>query len=690
MHSKSVLSAPDLADRISAHRAAIIAGWYANQFSADIFAKFPNAFAQKASETDVKNRHLRPLVDLLIEFNRTGDSVYRELYLAERRRYSPHREGNERLTSFFRTVLPIDEEVVGNLLGTTARAWLHDIHEPLVTPSQNKPITVLTIGDCLLGQIQSFLISLGLKNGIALDFRYFYFSALLGVTMRDEGIVQSIHDGVDLIAISYLSYEGIPLYRSLLETADSGHDDKTDELISGITSFIRNHLQQLRELTDAPILLHNACGLPLTPWRSRIPMLPAMSYRRRLALAKVNKAITGIAEHLDNCILIDETTVVERHGIRQCGRNVLPRWIGRNADMHPTNFARYLADSYYAVIRDWAMLRRTKLLLVDFDNTLWAGVMADGPVIHHSHRQRLLKKLSEAGILLAAVSKNDAANVRWEEMALSQDDFVSIKINWNLKAQSILEIASELNLGCDSFVLLDDNPAERELVRQEIPDVVAMDSLLPETWGALERLFSMPNTRQTEEARRRTQMYKEQVRRDEAMSLTSDYPTLMAALALCASIGKVRAGDLDRLTELVQRTNQFNTTTIRYTRGELEAMIRSERHDILVGELADKFGGLGIVCAVVVRKDDCEVVIDSFVMSCRAMGFGMEQLMLHYVVKAYTGCHFVGKFVPSMRNEPASTLYRSAGFVERCPGEWLLSLDSSVPAPPWIALDERR
>jgi FkbH-like protein len=228
-----------------------------------------------------------------------------------------------------------------------------------------------------------------------------------------------------------------------------------------------------------------------------------------------------------------------------------------------------------------------------------------------------------------------------------------------------------------------------ELVRTELPEVVCCDSTLPGTWSALERLFSMPNTRQTDEARRRTQMYREQARRDEAVRRTSDYPALMARLSLEASIGPARPSDLDRLVELVQRTNQFNTTSIRYSRGELASMLGSEGCEVMVGELSDKFGHLGVVCLAVVKREDAEATLLNFVMSCRAMGFGMEQLMLSQVVERCAGVPLVGKFVPTARNEPASTLYKAAGFAERAPGEWILPAGTTVDVPRWISVRAR-
>jgi FkbH-like protein len=672
------------------NREAIAREWLRGQFREDLMRRYPNRFAAEAPAEAVVKGHLLPLVGLLAEYARTGNSLYRDLYREELLRYAPHRSGLAVLADYFREVLPAHEEAaVSGFSGDDALAWLKEVHEPLVSPIVGDVVRVITVGDCLVAQIQSFLKAAARNAGLNLDVRYYYFSAKLGVGLMDEGIKSAIRGGVDLLALSYLSYEGIPLYRAYLEASDTRDESRSRELMQGITDYIEDHLREIRELTDATILLHNASGLPLTRTRRLVPFLPGLSGGRRLALQLLNAAIGEIAARTENCILIDEVAVAERHGLRHCASTVLPRWIRRGADLHTEHVCRYLADAYFESIRRWSMLRKTKLLLVDFDNTLWSGVMAEGPVAHFVERQTLLKSLSQQGVLLAAVSKNDPRNLRWSEMALAESDFVALKIGWGLKVDSIKELASELNLGQDSFALIDDNPAELELVRTTLPGVICLDATKDESWATLEQLFAMPNTRQTDEARRRTEMYREQANRDRELRSDSDYPTLMAKLGLNVQIGPARKGDLGRLTELVQRTNQFNTTTRRYSKGELEEMLRSDGCSVTVAELSDKFGDLGIVAAAVVRRGGDEAVIENFVMSCRAMGFGMEQLLLSRIVEASAGLSVTGMFSPTARNEPASGLYRDSGFTEREPGEWALPSGKGLEAPPWISVAER-
>ena len=327
---------------------------------------------------------------------------------------------------------------------------------------------------------------------------------------------------------------------------------------------------------------------------------------------------------------------------------------------------------------------------MDFDNTLWDGVMADGPVRHQTERQRLLKRLKDSGILLVAVSKNDPANVRWEEMALTPDDFVLQKIGWGLKVESVSQAAQELDLGLDSFALIDDNPVEREFVRSQLPAVHTLDGSDPVAWHWIERMFQFPNTRDTEEGKARTQMYREQAKRREALSGGFNYGEMMRSLGLRVRFGPAERSDLNRVTELVLRTNQFNTTTRRHDRTRLQEYLESPDYGVYVVALEDRFGELGLVSVAIVERGE-ERLFDSFIMSCRAMGFGLEQLMLALVLRAEGRDRpFVGLFLQTDRNMPAMDLFRDGGFVQRSESEWVLPPTAPPPSlPDWFAVLDR-
>jgi len=684
------------ASSIQVRKAEIAKKWFETNFAPDLLRRYPNEYAENVDRNQVENGYLCPLIDLIAEYHRSGDTVYRDLYLVERRRFAPHLEGPETLSRYFSEVIPADEEVLVTGLDaeddSAIRAWLGELHVPLVEWTGETPLRIAMIGDCLLSEIQIFLFAQCRNAGVHLDTRYYYFSARMGKDLSADNVLELLRTTtVDLIALSFLSYEGIPFYRSLLYEASRLSSDEIERRITAIVGIMRRYLETLRETTEAPFLLHKASGLPLSSIRRRLPFLPPLHRAQVRVLSALNESIAELAQHTSNCFVIDEADVAREHGLRNCAKSLVPPRMERNADFHPSQFGRHLAERYMELIESYRALQGVKLLLIDLDGTLWEGVMAEGGVSHHPARQRLLKRLKNAGILLAAVSKNTESNIRWEETEFVPEDFVLRKINWNVKVQSVREIASELNLDLNSFLLLDDNPVERELVKTETPTVRTLDPNASDTWALLERLLNFPNTRDTDEARARTEMYRAQTKRRESMNSDLDFPSMMKRLDLRVAFGMAKTADVDRVCELVQRTNQFNTTTLRYSRSDIEAMIACRDHDLFVAGLSDKFGDLGIVAVVVVARGDDQLTIDNFVMSCRAMGFGLEQLVLARTLAASEESHrVVGHFVPTARNGPSSSLFSEAGFERTADGEWLLEAGAAYPAEPdWFHVSPR-
>jgi FkbH-like protein len=355
---------------------------------------------------------------------------------------------------------------------------------------------------------------------------------------------------------------------------------------------------------------------------------------------------------------------------------------------HTTRLGPALAPQYAELAGASAALGKAKVLLVDFDNTLWRGEIGEGDVVHHHDRQRLLGELREAGVLLVALSKNNPEAIRWNEMALEPSDFVLHKVGWNHKAQSVLEAADQLDLAPDSFVLIDDNPAERELLRVRLPQIRALDPERAATWRALALMLELPVTGRSAEAARRTEMYREAASRRAALAEPLDLDEMMSSLELRSALGSARDADLGRVHELLARTNQFNTTTRRRSEPELRQLLASDRHRVYVASLEDKFGALGLVGVTIVERIEDRLEFDSVVMSCRAMGFGLEYAMLREALDAEAPWRqAVGRYVATSRNEPCSELFPSAGFRAQGEGQWALSPDDRGPAPPeWLAV----
>ena len=264
-----------------------------------------------------------------------------------------------------------------------------------------------------------------------------------------------------------------------------------------------------------------------------------------------------------------------------------------------------------------------KVLAVDLDNTLWKGIVGEDGVdgiMPDVAFQRQLKELKERGILLVALSKNNAEDVEpiWDDqrMVLRKDDFVRLCVDWNDKAENLAKAAAELNLGVDSFVFVDDRPTERMKMRAEQPAVAVAD-FPPQ----LDVFF--PRWALTEEDRRKTEMYRAEARRKElAAGLSVD--DYLAELKIWAKVHPVRADEIPRVAQLSQKTNQFNVCTNRYSEADVARFAADPGRLIVSVHAGDRFGDSGLVAFVLaaVRGDEAEIV--DWVMSCRVMNKRLE------------------------------------------------------------------
>jgi FkbH-like protein len=500
----------------------------------------------------------------------------------------------------------------------------------------------------------------------------------------DEVLAQIEMMRPTLIGLSLFSHNATPGWVALrLDTQRGLSRSMMRKRVTGLVDSLRETLAVLRTATDAPILVHAPAAVPLS--RKEI-YRPGIGLKR--LVKEMNAQLTELVRASENVLLLDEAEIAQNLGGRRAaGRRVLaphyrPAWI------HPLRMGPALADEYADVLASVELVDSAKAVFVDFDNTLWDGVMADGPVVHNREGQELLRELRRAGVLLIALSKNDPANIRWDEMVLEPDDFVLQKISWRPKPEGAAEAIQELDLAAKAFILLDDNPAERALVEENVPGVRALDPTGPFAWRTMRRWLAMPSTKLTPEALKRTEIYREAAERRRALGEVQDYGEMLASLKLRAEVREAQDSDLERILELVQRTNQFNTTTRRRSRSELRELMLSDDHQVVVSSLRDKFGALGVVAVVIVDRSAPAVAeIDSFVMSCRAMGFGLEYLLLNHIIAEQRNVEWRGRFIPTDRNAPAAGMYGSAGFTQTSGDRelWTLTPDAAGPErPAWF------
>lgn len=331
-----------------------------------------------------------------------------------------------------------------------------------------------------------------------------------------------------------------------------------------------------------------------------------------------------------------------------------------------------------------------KCVVVDLDNTLWGGVIGDdgvegiaiGPYGEGEpfHRlQHYLLDLKRRGIVLAVCSKNehDTALAPFRshpDMVLRPEDFAVFVANWGPKPDNIRHIKETLNIGFDSMVFLDDNAFERQLVRQTLPDVIVPE--LPEDAADYVRAISELNlfevTSFSEEDRRRADLYRANAEREQLQAGFSDISDYLRSLDMRITMQRFDPFHLPRIAQLIQRSNQFNLTTRRYTPAECEAMMREEGCIPLYVSLSDRFGDNGLISVIILRLRAPVLDIDTWLMSCRVLGRGVEQFAMNRVVELAHrhGCEtIVGTYIPTAKNAMVKEFYAQFGFQSAESGE---------------------
>ncbi len=325
-----------------------------------------------------------------------------------------------------------------------------------------------------------------------------------------------------------------------------------------------------------------------------------------------------------------------------------------------------------------------KCLVLDLDNTLWGGVVGDdgseGIVIGDGDPlgeaflafQEYILQLKNRGILLAVCSKNEEVNAKAPfvdrpEMLLKQEDFVAFKANWKPKSQNIVEIAQELNIGADSMVFVDDNPAERELVRQQLPQVRVVEltedpsdysQILNQTgWFEIVSLSA--------EDALRTVQYQDNLKRQALLKSNTDYSSYLASLQQKAVIAPFEEKYLDRITQLINKTNQFNLTTHRMSRSEVEGFMGKNDTFHVYVKLIDCFGDNGLISILIGHIERSSLILDNWLMSCRVLKRGVEQLLSNYIVqesKKMGITQVKGLYIPTAKNGLVREHYKMLGY----------------------------
>lgn len=325
-----------------------------------------------------------------------------------------------------------------------------------------------------------------------------------------------------------------------------------------------------------------------------------------------------------------------------------------------------------------------KVLALDLDNTLWGGLAGEhdkSPValseehagLAYKNLQRVILQMQRQGVLLGIISKNNEEDAReilenHPHMVLRPEHFAAMRINWNTKSDNLQELAGELNLGLDSFVFWDDNPQERLLVSQMLPEVAVPDfpEKAEELAPAMTEIYHtyFEKAALTAEDLEKTAQYADNARRSELQRSTGSFEDYLHRLQIVVT--RVDAAEhINRLADMLNKTNQFNLTTKRHTVSEVQAMTEDRKKRIFLYRVADCFGDYGVVAAVIVDVAGETPVIAEFVMSCRVMGKNIEQGILNQVEESLRREGFArvrGLYAPTAKNKPVAEFYPQMGY----------------------------
>lgn len=326
-----------------------------------------------------------------------------------------------------------------------------------------------------------------------------------------------------------------------------------------------------------------------------------------------------------------------------------------------------------------------KCLILDLDNTVWGGVVGDDgweniQVGHglgigkaFTEFQQWVKKLKNRGIIITVCSKNDEDKAKKPfeknpEMVLKPGDIAVFVANWENKADNIRSIQSILNIGFDSMVFLDDNPFERNMVRENVPDVTVPE--LPEDPGEyLEYLYSLnlfETVSYSGADTDRTKQYQVEAERVSLQKSFTNESDFLKSLNMVSEVKGFDAFNTPRVAQLSQRSNQFNLRTIRYTEAEIAAIEKDKRYATFSLTLSDKFGDNGLIGVVILEKQDAQTLfVDTWLMSCRVLKRGMENFTLNTLVsyaKVNGFKRIVGEYLPTVKNKMVEDHYSKLGF----------------------------
>lgn len=443
-----------------------------------------------------------------------------------------------------------------------------------------------------------------------------------------------------------------------------------------ILNYIEHAIQEMRKNSKAQILLHNF-------ETSVYPSFGILDYQERFkqvnTLREINLKLLDVVNKYENSFVVDIDLLRSIVGYNQFIDN---RYLYIGQAPYTRKALKKIAQEYIKFVRALKG-KNKKCLVLDCDNTLWGGIVGeDGkdnikigkiyPGSAYWEFQRSILNLYNRGIILAICSKNNEQDVlevldKHPDMVLRERHFACMKINWKDKVANLREIAQELNIGLDSLVLVDDSEFEANLVKNYLPEVeVIILPTDPATYRDLLNSCGLFDTLTfSEEDRMRSQMYKAEIGRKRFRAQVTNLKDYYRSLEMEVIIGRADSFSIPRIAQLTQRTNQFNLTTKRYAESAIKKLATLPDHDVLYLRMKDRFGDSGIVGVAILEHLNIQSKVDTFLLSCRVIGRGLEDVLLKECMElsGKKGQKTLkGIYIRTKKNDQVSDFYQKRKF----------------------------
>ena len=649
-----------------------------------------------STDDEVVQYFITPEIDYFVRYLETGAQTFRDLYVGSRAKFIAANEQHWRSKPGGITAMAASDAKLWidsltkqgvNVEILERVAQLHQEIAPYFAVAIPTTVKLLFIGDCLLEDVELLIGADLLRQG---------FLAAVDpiVTKNPAAQIQEIQSraGTKYSGVVYspLSWEFDIDFRNCLEMKPQ-FNAAIDKDIGFMTDRIGKRVRLLADLFDCNIYVHNTAAiLRASNDTKRKIRSAATRYKRHRIRNKVSEFVANLVAEVNAASFEHLYIVDEASAVRESYDDVsLGRFIYYVPAIHPTELSVVVAMQIARYVSASLRLAGKKAIICDLDNTLWDGLIGEGLGVRHCrNRQRILRDLKARGIVLAICSKNDPANVKWVDSVLTGDDFVVSEVSWGSKTAGIGRIAEILNLKTKDFIFIDDRPDERAMASDAYPSLVALDPCEEVTWTLLETWSRLLSTAVGAD---RTELYKQRAEREKLLSARSaddESAAVLASLRLELDIRCSADGDLKRIYELINRTNQWNLQGSRCSFQDVKEWHASNDYRIYSARVKDKFGDMGLISVCVAEFKDDALEVQIFVLSCRVFGFGVETILLRELERdakeRFGEVKVRGFFVPTAHNAPSKDFFARHGYLESDRAWTFSGAQGDAPKPTWF------